>query len=176
MAIAENPTLEEQYDAAVPASCENCPNRPPSEAEMAQARDCVAVDLAMRKEVEEGPNLAKDIEDRDLRANLLLDAAGKKPQAYYQYDGFLNAQPDSVCRPDEDGDDLFSCVTPELRRAGVDVRIQILAGTPKKDAVRILKKMVKWVKQDDGWAEHAKRAAWYHKEAKRKLFSEDIPF
>ena len=106
-------------------------------------------------------NLAEACDDRNLKAKLLLDAAQKEPHIFYQYDGFLNSQPDCVFKPDEDGDALFASVTPELRHGGIDVRIQILAGTPKKDAVRILKKMAKWMKRAGDWAEFEEQAAHF---------------
>ena len=102
-----------------------------------------------------------ELDNRSLKANLLLDASEKQPHVYYQFDGFLNAQPDCVSRPDEDGDDMFSCITPELRSGCIDVRIQILAGTSKKDAVRIAKKLVRCMKHADwkGWKQEATKFA-----------------
>lgn len=97
-------------------------------------------------------------DNRKLKGRLLLEASQKDPHAYYQFDGFLNTQADCVFSPDQDGDALFAGVTPELRSGGVPVRIQILAGTKKKDAVRVAKKLVRWMKKAD-WKEWKQQAA-----------------
>ena len=120
-----------------------------TEADKNQAQEVVAVDLGAA------------CDNRSLKESLLLEAAEKKPHVFYQYDGFLNAQPDCVFRPDEDGDAIFEGVRPELRHGGIAVRIQVLGGTPKKDAVRILKKMVKWLKKAGDWGEFEKQAVQY---------------
>ena len=98
--------------------------------------------------VTSGAMLCRD--DLGLKAKLLLEASQKEPHVYHQFDGFLSGG-----GPDED--ELFAGVTPELRSGGIPVRIQILAGTKKKDAVRLAKKLVRWMKNADwkGWKQEA---------------------
>jgi len=70
--------------------------------------------------------------------------------AFTQYDGFmLEHDGDCVMHPDEDGDCLMSTSTFDLRHSGSDlaVRVQIHKGTSHADAVRLMKKLTKWVEK-----------------------------
>ena len=70
--------------------------------------------------------------------------------AFTQYDGFmLEHDGDCVMRPDKDGDCLMSGSTFDLRHSGSDlaVRVQIHKGTSHADAVRLMKKLTKWVEK-----------------------------
>jgi len=129
-----------------------------SEAEMSQARDQVAVAAEMRKKCVASADMS-GLADPNLKAHLLLEASCKEPHVYYQFDGFLNSQPDCVFSPDKDGDAIFSGVTPELRSGAIAVRVQILAGTKKKHALRILKKMTQWMEKDAAHWRKIKREA-----------------
>jgi hypothetical protein len=83
------------------------------------------------------------------RAELVAEAASKPILHLHQFDCFLNARADDVFRPDSDGDALFHGETHELRRMGADViRVHIPVGVSQKDAVRALKKILRWVKSD----------------------------
>ena len=71
------------------------------------------------------------------KGELLAHYANKEPHLFQQWDGNF----DFDMFADGDGDSLTCGTTWELRE-GMDVRIQILDGTKKADAVRILKKLL----------------------------------
>ena len=71
------------------------------------------------------------------KAELLVHYAYKKPRLFHQWDGCLGGDIDC----DSDGDSVWPCTRWELR-SGMDVRVQILDGTKKVDAVRVLKKLL----------------------------------
>ena len=70
---------------------------------------------------------------------------------FLQLDGFLNVLTDSVMTADEDGHCLMAGITHEIRASpsSLAVRVLIHKGTTKDDVVRLLKKMLAWVKR--GW-------------------------
>ena len=80
-----------------------------------------------------------------LKRELLEHYAAKEPKAFYQYDGWLNA--DSVTGRDAEGDGATSDVTYELMH-GADVRVLIPAETNARDAARLLKKIRQWIRRD----------------------------
>jgi hypothetical protein len=80
-----------------------------------------------------------------IKAELLAKYAQRQALLFHQFDGFLDSADDFSDQGD--GDSIFSRSTYELRK-GIDVRIQILDGTTKEDAVRILRKMVDWIDRD----------------------------
>ena len=83
--------------------------------------------------------------DRDSRAELLLAASEKPVNRFLQLDGFPDMKGDCGLNGDDDGDAINSVMVDELRN-GCPVRIQIALGTPKADAVRLLKKLRKSLK------------------------------
>ncbi len=89
------------------------------------------------------------------KGELLEHYAGKPVTAFYQYDGFVIAgRSDDIMRPDRDGDCLMGSATYELMSGGPAVRILVTQGTSRKDAVRLLKKLRRWIKQGGfGWQE-----------------------
>jgi len=76
------------------------------------------------------------------KQELLEHYAEKEANRFDQFDGLLDSHPDNGFLPgDADGDALCECMTWELRGA-IPVRVQILEGTPKADALRLLQKIV----------------------------------
>ena len=67
-----------------------------------------------------------------------------------QVDGWNIAYWDEVIGPDGDGDVLIAGITEELRRSPEElrVRVQIVEGTSKETAIRILRKIVSWLERD----------------------------
>jgi hypothetical protein len=85
------------------------------------------------------------------KSELLAHYAGREPHLYHQYDGWLDVDTgDSIVVPDSDRDALTGTDSWELRSGGIAVRVQIEDGTSKGDAVRLLKKILGWVKRDYG--------------------------
>ncbi len=67
-----------------------------------------------------------------------------------QVDGWNIDYWDEVIGPDGDGDGLIAGITEELRRSPEElrVRVQIVEGTSKETAIRILRKIVSWLERD----------------------------
>ena len=67
-----------------------------------------------------------------------------------QVDGWNIDFWDVVISPDGDGDGLIAGITEELRRSPEElrVRVQIVEGTSKETAIRILRKIVSWLERD----------------------------
>lgn len=84
------------------------------------------------------------------RSELLAKYADKPVTHYYQFDGFIHAQPDGVVRPDEDGDANFAVETYELMAYDWGVRVLIPDGISPQDAARSLTKLADWVERDLG--------------------------
>lgn len=81
------------------------------------------------------------------KKRLLDHYATKQPAKFLQLDGFTDCGPgDSVMHPDENGDCCMSSWTDELRSGGIAVRVQILEGTPHVAAVRVLERLLAWLK------------------------------
>ena len=79
-----------------------------------------------------------------------LAAYAVKPLSeYVQYDGFIATEADCVFLPDDDGDCLFKVGTEELMNGNVGVRLLVLPGTKKADAIRVIKKILKWIERQD---------------------------
>ena len=76
------------------------------------------------------------------KKELLAHYASKAPRFFHQWDAIPHGG-ESIT--DLDGDDLWMTDTWELRSAVLPVRIQILEGTEKADAIRVLEKMLSWV-------------------------------
>ena len=84
------------------------------------------------------------------KGDLLEHYATKKAKQFVQCDGFALGRDggDSVMRPDDDGDCLMSGTTHELM-SGSSVRVLIPVGTDRHTAMRILKKIRKWLKREE---------------------------
>ena len=93
-----------------------------------------------------------------LKAELLEKYAGKEPSTFLQYDGFADVEPDSMMRPDNDGDDIFLGTTQELMTGLPSVRILITAGTSRKTALRLLKKLRRWLKDGGNFSDWMQKA------------------
>ena len=83
-----------------------------------------------------------------VKGNLLEHYAGKEPCAFRQYDGFVVGQGDDVLRPDADGDSLSSRETMELMTGCPEVRVLCSPGCTYDEALRLLKKIRRWIKKD----------------------------
>jgi hypothetical protein len=81
---------------------------------------------------------------------LLLDHYSKKPSTLFgQLDGYLITEEnaDDVMRPDPEGDFCSGGATNDLMH-GANVRILIRKGTSRKDAKRLINKLVDWFERD----------------------------
>lgn len=85
----------------------------------------------------------------------LLDAARRKPvRSVFQADAWGNVPPDNAASPDEDGDLLMLSWQEELRATDIPVRVQIMKGTDRETAVRLLVKLTARIVRDfDGLLE-----------------------
>ena len=79
--------------------------------------------------------LWQDCLEKPVRSVLQLDCLGKVP-------------PNNAATPDEDGDLLMCGWQRELRRTQIPVRVQIMEGTPAKDAIAWLRKLLDWLERD----------------------------
>lgn len=85
-----------------------------------------------------------------MKGEKLLHYFERDPVRFIQYDGFININEsdDDLMRSDQDGDCLFSSETIELMTGSVQVRLLIVPGTPAKDVIRVLGKMITWIQAD----------------------------
>ena len=71
---------------------------------------------------------------------------------FTQFDGWKIEpnQSDDVMKPDKDGFCLMAGYTEELRRSPkeLEVRVFVYKGTPAKNTIKHLKRIVKWIKDD----------------------------
>ncbi len=81
------------------------------------------------------------------KRELLEHYSIKRPVKFYQLDGFSDVVSDSVMHADPDGDTCFSGWAWELRSGSVAVRVQILEGTTRQTALRLLRKLTQTVKK-----------------------------
>lgn len=73
---------------------------------------------------------------------------------FIQFDGWKDCKPDAVFRPDKDNDWICSGRTHEIRASPPDlaVRVFVHVGTTREETVRLLEKILRWVRNDgDGW-------------------------
>lgn len=79
--------------------------------------------------------------------------AGKEPCKFLQFDGFALGKGvrDDVIHPDADGDGLMSHVSYDLMSGFHAVRIMITAGTSKKDALRLIEKLLASIKSENSF-------------------------
>ncbi len=87
------------------------------------------------------------VNECDLRPALLAHYAEREAFCFHQFDVFLGAEPDDVVLTDDDGDAMFRTGSWELC-SGVPVRLHVLDGTSKADAVRAVRKVLNWIKRD----------------------------
>jgi hypothetical protein len=84
-----------------------------------------------------------------LKERLLARYRESEPHVYLQLDGIHSAPCyDVELHHDNDLDALSGGWTCGLQQDEVPVRIEILEGVPKKDAVRLLRKLVAWLDRD----------------------------
>lgn len=67
---------------------------------------------------------------------------------FCQLDGWADVQEDSLMRRDKDGDTCFAGQTEELMTGYYNVRILITRGTTVADALRLIGKLVDWLRED----------------------------
>ncbi len=78
-----------------------------------------------------------------------LDYERRPPRAFLQLDGwFIPESGDYFMRPDAEGDCLTAGNVVDRQRASAEVRVKILIGTDKAIAVRILEKLLNWLKEN----------------------------
>ena len=77
----------------------------------------------------------------DRKGELLAHYATKEPYLFEQLDGINDCE----AHPDSDGDTITGGQNWELRSGRVPVRVEILSGTSKDVAVRLLRKIVTWL-------------------------------
>ncbi len=82
------------------------------------------------------------------RSGLVAKYIDKPVTRFDQFDAFINAKPDDVVRPDEDGDALFAGETHELMSFDSGVRVLIPDGVEPEDAARALTKIADLVERD----------------------------
>ena len=89
-----------------------------------------------------------------IKQELLDHYATREPREFYQFDGFnYTTGVLGYCDEGKDGtedhdvDELFCGRTHELMH-GATVRILIVAGTSKEDAMRLLKKLTAWIEKE----------------------------
>lgn len=87
------------------------------------------------------------IVSENAKAGLLAHYAAREPYLFHQYDVFLNAGSDDLAQADTDGDQMFRTASWELK-SGVPVRIHVLDGTPKAEAIRAVAKVLTWLVKD----------------------------
>lgn len=78
-----------------------------------------------------------------LKTELLEKYAHKTPRAFCQFDGFRGHPLNGF------DDELYTGWTDELMSGGPSVRILITPNTPKKDALRLIKKLRQWIKTSE---------------------------
>lgn len=98
--------------------------------------------------------LPKDMGER--KKQKLEHYAERDLKEFYQFDGWLGGC--DLIKTDKDGDSLWCTLTEELMSGGPSVRILITKGTIPQDAVRLLEKLVAWIKEygdspSYGWVE-----------------------
>lgn len=83
-----------------------------------------------------------------LKHKLLKHYAEKEPCKFLQFDGFAFGQGarDDDLHPDGDGDAMTSHVDYDLMSGGYAVRVMVTAGTKKETAIRIIEKLLSWIK------------------------------
>jgi hypothetical protein len=86
--------------------------------------------------------------DDDRRLELLKHYNDKPVSSFTQYDGFAHiSKDDYFMDPDADGDCLSSKITQELMTGNTTVRVLIAKGTKKDDVIRLLGKLLDFVKE-----------------------------
>jgi hypothetical protein len=83
------------------------------------------------------------------KAELLDHYATREPTRFLQFDAFANVGPDTIVRPDQDGDSLFRTETFELMTGLPAVRVLITPGTSKEKALQLLDKIKDWIGRDE---------------------------
>ena len=85
------------------------------------------------------------------KARLLQGYSDNEPHMFRLYDGFCKNTGDADYKRDEDGDALmWKAEEWELVTGNLNVSILIEPSTKKKDALRLLKKLVKLIKKEYG--------------------------
>ena len=93
---------------------------------------------------------------RSIFADKLSHYTRRDPKCFLQLDGFhVTHEGDDVMRPDEDGDCLNATQTIELM-CGATVRVLIPGDTDHRGAIRQLKKLAKWLKNNPDLMDYAK--------------------
>jgi hypothetical protein len=83
------------------------------------------------------------------RAWLLKRAEEKPVRWFYQFDAWHQPGGDGLAESDPAGDVSYAGFSPDLRHTESAVRVQILEGVSHKDALRMLRKLLKWAEECD---------------------------
>jgi hypothetical protein len=81
------------------------------------------------------------------RSELIAKYTDKPVTRYQQFDGFINAEEDSLIQPDQDSDAIMGGTTYELMRFDFGVRVLIPDNIEAADAARALTKIADVVDQ-----------------------------
>jgi len=81
------------------------------------------------------------------KVDKLIHYCNRDPKILIQYDGFTNAEADDVMHPDTDGDCIMEGGTVELMWSS-SVRVLIEPDTPEDVIIRVLHKIINWIKED----------------------------
>jgi hypothetical protein len=85
----------------------------------------------------------------NLKEELLKKYSGKDPHPFYQFDGFDEGEFNyDVLTGDDAGDSINNTVTYELMSGIADVRVLINPKTQYHDVIRLLEKILEWIKED----------------------------
>ena len=106
-----------------------------------------------------------------VKGDLLEHYAGKEPCAFRQYDGFVVGHGDDLLGRDADGDSFSSQPTMELMTGIPGVRVLCSPGCTYDQALRLLKKIRRWIKED-GPTAWLQSQATLEKDATRRVLAQ----
>ena len=88
--------------------------------------------------------------NKSKRSELIAKYMDKPVTRYQQFDGFIDAEEDSVVHPDRDGDAIMCGTTYELMQFDYGVRVLIPDNIESAAAARVLTKIANVVEKDLG--------------------------
>lgn len=107
--------------------------------------------LAKKNKIKIPDTILEKVRKQKIQKKELMEKYSKKPvSSFIQFDGFtgepfMDGNP--VGRNDKDGDWLSGCITKELMSGIPDVRVLIPPRVSVEEALRLLKKISKWMKR-----------------------------
>ena len=85
-----------------------------------------------------------------LKEKLLDHYAQSEPQAFRQFDGYVEIDfPDCFVVADSDNDSVTQGISHELWGSEVTVRVHVREGSRRNDAIRLLEKILEWIKAEN---------------------------